>query len=95
MCNTFGDICKNIKISGKKWQTNGHLESENDANILIRLVIPQNPPFRTGTDTLCAILWEIYVKTSKLQEQNGHRSQPFEVLELTWGLPGLASYCAQ
>ena len=48
---------------GKKWPPGGHLESEDVANILIRLVIPQNPPFGIGTDTLCAILLEIYVKT--------------------------------
>ena len=76
MCDTFGDICKKHQNYRKKWPPGGHFESENVVNILIRLVIPQNPPFGTGTDTLCEILLEIYVKTSKLREKMA-TEQPF------------------
>ena len=74
MCNTFGDICKTHQNCGKKWPPGGHLEYENDENILIWFVIPQNPPFGTGTDALCAILLEIYVKNIKIAGKNGRRA---------------------
>ena len=52
MYNTLGDICEKHQNFKKKWPPDIHLESENFANIPIRLDIPQNPPFGTEMDTL-------------------------------------------
>ena len=72
---------KNIKITEKmalgshleslqkKLLLGSHLESVNFVHILIRLIIPHTPPFGTETDTLCAILLEIYVKNIKIMEK--------------------------
>ena len=74
MCNTLGDIFeKHPNFGEKKWPLDGHLESQNFANIPIKLIIPQNPLFGTGMDTLCTILCVICVKNIKNSRKNGRR----------------------
>ena len=67
----MGIFVKKQQIFVKNWLLGDHLESDNFANIPIRLVIPQKPPFGTGMDTLSSILWEIYVKNIKISGKIG------------------------
>ena len=69
----FGDICKKNQNYNKVWPPGGHLESENDENILIRFVITQNPPLGIETDTLCTILLEDICKNVKITGKNGRQ----------------------
>ena len=74
ICAILHEIYVKHQSYGKKWPPGGDLEPRKFVNILRRLVIPQNPPFGTGTDALCAILHKIYVKNIKVTGKNGRQA---------------------